>query len=383
MSHWWGDLNLAYKYTIVFLSLLALTILAGLVKVYFDRRKLKKVTQKIKEEEEAREDQVELNQREKDEGDLFGVRAIEAGFFAGIPQSRPTSRAGSIAGSPSMSSTTLLGGLSSPKVQSMASSVTDLPLAHTNNRDSDVLPSHPPAPKRTPSNLKLEPSEAELTGRHNLNSAVNMGLAVPPSPVLTKAPRAPASDDADDVEREGRTSPLSGARSAVLTPPPGDVPHSQAASLVTDSPNSSRAASPGPYKATKPGHRSSFISYIPTMPSEASTSSEPTIVLPPTTGESTHQRETSDASSMYSYKRNSKHLSVGASKEANRQSATNNSLLAPNSASDAHRDPNDPRFSEFYDAYFRNSIIRDPTKKSDRLSLTPAIVEESSPVHAQ
>jgi hypothetical protein len=32
-----------------------------------------------------------LNMREKDEGDLFGIRAIEAGFFGGVAQSRPTS----------------------------------------------------------------------------------------------------------------------------------------------------------------------------------------------------------------------------------------------------------------------------------------------------
>jgi hypothetical protein len=31
-----------------------------------------------------KDDTVELNQREKDEGDLFGIRAIEAGFYAGV-----------------------------------------------------------------------------------------------------------------------------------------------------------------------------------------------------------------------------------------------------------------------------------------------------------
>ncbi len=30
------------------------------------------------------DDQAELNMREKDEGDLFGIRAIEAGFFGGV-----------------------------------------------------------------------------------------------------------------------------------------------------------------------------------------------------------------------------------------------------------------------------------------------------------
>lgn len=238
MANWFGDLNLAYKYTVVFVTLLVLTILAGLTKVFFDRRKLKKVTQKIKEEEEAREDQVELNHREKDEGDLFGVRAIEAGFFAGIPQSRPTSRAGSIAGSPSMSSSTLIGGFNSSKLNSMASSVTDLPLAHTNNRDSDVLPSNSPPQRKSPPALRLAPSEAEMAGRHNHNASVNMGLVVPPSPVFAR----------HDGDRDGRTSPASGARNAVVTS--SEIPaKSQTASLLSASPDSSRPPSPGESRA--------------------------------------------------------------------------------------------------------------------------------------
>jgi hypothetical protein len=44
-----------------------------------------------------------LNMRDKDEGDLFGIRAIEAGFYGGVPQSQPASLAGSPAGSRSAS----------------------------------------------------------------------------------------------------------------------------------------------------------------------------------------------------------------------------------------------------------------------------------------
>ncbi|PVI06406.1 hypothetical protein DM02DRAFT_609981 [Periconia macrospinosa] len=369
MGNWFGDLNLAYKYTVVFLALLALTILAGLIKVFFDRRKLKKVTQKIKEEEEGREDQVELNHREKDEGDLFGVRAIEAGFFAGIPQSRPTSRAGSIAGSPSMSSSTLIGGFNSSKLNSMASSVTDLPLAHTNNRDSDVLPSTSPPRRMSPPALKLAPSEAEMTGRHNHNASVNMGLTVPPSPVF-------ARHDSD-----GRTSPVSGAQNAVLTSS-GNAAKSQSASIMSASPDNSCPPSPGEFRAmaqstpAKDNTNSPYAAYAPAAQSESSIPSGPTIVLPPTTSEPSHQRDPSDGSSIYSVKRNSKHMSMN-----NRQSVANGSFLAPISSNDNSKDVNDPRFSEFYDAYFRNSqFLKDAPKRPDLLSTEPAIAEDESPL---
>jgi hypothetical protein len=152
-----------------------------------------------------REDQLELNQREKDEGDLFGVRAIEAGFYAGIPQSRPTSRAGSFAGTPSMSSHNLLSGYKSPNQEpnSMASSVTDPPLAHTNRRDSATLASG----KSTPA-IRLAPSDAEISGRHNHTLSPNMNLTASPSPVLVKSPRSPTFDDESEVDYfSGRTSP--------------------------------------------------------------------------------------------------------------------------------------------------------------------------------
>jgi len=149
MANWFGDLQLAYKYIVVFLSLLVLTILAGFVKVFFDRRKLKKHIQKDLEAAAVKDDTVELtlNQREKDEGDLFGIRAIEAGFYAGVAQSRPTSRAGSragsIAGHPNLSTSTLVANPNSPllKPHSNGGSMVSLPLAGKNgNRDSETLP---------------------------------------------------------------------------------------------------------------------------------------------------------------------------------------------------------------------------------------------------
>lgn len=46
-----------------------------------------------------------LDPQELDEGDLFGIRAIELGYYGGVAQSRPTSAAGSYSPSASMSDT--------------------------------------------------------------------------------------------------------------------------------------------------------------------------------------------------------------------------------------------------------------------------------------
>ena len=220
--------------SMIFGILLGVTILAGFAKVLYDRNKydlypnlqnqqliyflrLKKLT-KVQELEAGRkEDQVELNTREKDEGDLFGVRAIEAGYFAGIPQSRPGSAAGSISGAPSLSTNTLVGSLASPKIkaQSANSSVTSLPLAHASARSSAdplslLLPSSLLPPNRkSPPTIKLRPSEAELNGRINHNPAVNMNLSVPPSPVLAQGPRSPVFSGSGSGESKGHQSPRS------------------------------------------------------------------------------------------------------------------------------------------------------------------------------
>lgn len=164
-GNWFGDLQLAYKYVVIFCALLVLVFCAGLIKVFFDRRKLKQA-KKDELETGPTPDTVELNQREKDEGDLFGIRAIEAGFYAGVAQSRPTSRAGSVVGHPAMSSSTLVGGgggVSSPLMKGQSES--------NNNSVLSLNLGHPGS--------KLRPSDAELTGKH---AAVDMSLQVPPSP---------------------------------------------------------------------------------------------------------------------------------------------------------------------------------------------------------
>lgn len=418
MGNWFGDLQLAYKYTIVFVSLLVIVLLAGFIKVFFVRRKLKKL---VKQQEAAAEagqsDQVELNQREKDEGDLFGVRAIEAGFYAGIPQSRPTSRAGSYIDSPATSSHTLVGKASSLlKAQgySMNNSVASLPLAHTNNgsRDSETLGSNSPPRRNAPPAIRLAPSEAEISGRHNHNAAVNMSLNVPPSPVLAKHPQSPTFGGSDSGDSDGRSSPYGQNNSRLdhYAPAPPHIPmpdglratvhsgeehRSQAASFNNPSPDNSTPPSPGhPPESKLPSLPAKALRDEPRSLSPGAGSKQPKpeferpsspVRLQPQAyqPQPTHQRDASDASSVYS---NANRLSTW---QQQRMSTIDYSLnntassnadqydggLSASSAEDSRRPnsslnvpgkPHDPRLSEFYDAYYRQSQLGLPSKDGKR-----------------
>jgi hypothetical protein len=222
-----------------------------------------------KEELEAgpKEDTVELNQREKDEGDLFGIRAIEAGFYAGVAQSRPTSRAGSVVGHPTMSTSTLVGGsVNSPlmKGHSANTSVLSLNLGQNDSR------------RNSPPTSKLRPSEAELTGKHG---AVDMSLQVPPSPGLPRQ-ASPTFGGSDDGSSDGFRTPRSPSpRSSDFHPqhyaPAPTIPMPDALQVTyhdvqdnarsqTASFNNSPAASPTPPHPGNPP-----ASRLPTLPATA------------------------------------------------------------------------------------------------------------------
>lgn len=156
----------------------------------------------------SNEERVELNQRELDEGDLFGVRAIESGYFGGVAQSRPTSAAGS-----SLDGSGTLLGHPSPKLAAASpmSSVVSLPLE---KRQSSPLAKNAisasgvsTGTRKVPQPLRstLHPSEAELNGRVNHDPAVNMTLEIPASPLA--APSRPMSSHSDISVRR----PLSSA----------------------------------------------------------------------------------------------------------------------------------------------------------------------------
>ena len=143
--------------------------------------------------------------RELDEGDFFGVRAIESGYYGGVAQSRPTSAAGSHSPSGFMSNTPI-GSHLSLKLPSTrpTSNVKSLPIIAT--QPSPLVPDPTKAPdigvvisplKRKPapinSGLRPLPSPAELSGRINHEPAVNMSLNVTPSPGLFTRPSTSAS----------------------------------------------------------------------------------------------------------------------------------------------------------------------------------------------
>jgi hypothetical protein len=93
--NWFGDLNLAFKYSLIFGALLLITVILGCMKLIADKRRMNRFMKDLEAEGAAKrnsgQSDMNLNMREKDEGDLFGIRAIEAGFFGGVAQSRPTS----------------------------------------------------------------------------------------------------------------------------------------------------------------------------------------------------------------------------------------------------------------------------------------------------
>ncbi|KAL1643895.1 hypothetical protein SLS58_004569 [Diplodia intermedia] len=169
----------------------------------------------LKEQQNAAEpDNLALNDRTRDEGDLFGIRALEAGYYGGVAQSRPGSPTGSSMGSssrhPSVSTNTLIGSAASqtPKLISPATSVTNLP--HSRNTSEDVAPKTPSSPPRknlprrnTPPTLRLEPSQAELTGRKN-HGVVQVVVQRPASPTAPTSPLSPKSVSHHDM---GPSSP--------------------------------------------------------------------------------------------------------------------------------------------------------------------------------
>lgn len=228
------------------------------------------------------EETQELNARQMEEGDLFGIRAIQSGYFGGVAQSRPVSPTGSTASNPFQTP-------ASPGLvpASPNSSVNDLPLLQVrqpspapsllgmpkgfvlrsdSTRVLSPIPRHlSPRPHLRP----LQPSGAELSGRINHDPVVNMSIGNPLSPPLL----SPTSPNETSSGRNRPSSPLRpsfsprpGRRGEVVRSdsrngdrPPSPLRHYQP-SLPTDAQNH-RAASP-------------LRHYEPTHPSKDTSSSE-------------------------------------------------------------------------------------------------------------
>lgn len=151
--------------------------------------------------QQERQETQELKARQMEEGDLFGIRAIESGYFGGVAQSRPVSPTGSTISNPFQTP-------ASPSLvsQSANSSVKDLPLLEV--RQPSPIPPNLGMPRgfllRTestrvlspiPRHLSprphiraLQPSEAELNGRINHDPVVNTSIENPPSPLSPLPP---------------------------------------------------------------------------------------------------------------------------------------------------------------------------------------------------
>lgn len=223
----------------------------------------------------------QLNARQVEEGDLFGIRAIQSGYFGGVAQSRPVSPTGSTASNPFQTP-------ASPGLvpASPTSSVNDLPLLQVrqpspappllgmprgsaprldSTRVLSPIPRHlSPRPHLRP----LQPSEAELSGRINHDPVVNMSTDNPLSPPLL-SPTSP-----NETSR-GRNRPSSPLRPSF---PPRSSRRGEM--LRSDSRNGGRPSSPlRHYQPSLPTDAKSNRSasplrhYEPTHPSKNTSSS--------------------------------------------------------------------------------------------------------------
>ncbi|KAA8567870.1 hypothetical protein EYC84_008320 [Monilinia fructicola] len=169
---WFGSQDLSAKFGIVLGGLVTIVFAAALIKVWHNKRTLAKNI-KIEELEKANSTQEKLNIEDLGEGDLFGVRAIERGFFGGVSQSRSNSPAQSMFGPPSTTAIDLSAASSNSEAVRGQSASSDSSSSSFSRRSSEIS-----APiKHKPMPLRLQPSEAEIR-RSTMSNAG--GSYIPP-----------------------------------------------------------------------------------------------------------------------------------------------------------------------------------------------------------
>lgn len=169
-------MSLGNKFAIVLGCLIGATFIAGFAKLAWNKRKLRKNAKKAELEASLMSDKQKLVGRGAGEGDLFGVRAIEHGYFGGVSQSRPTSPTPSYILAPE-TKVVDWGKAGYQGGHSASSSTHSLP--------QSLAPSTLNHTKRKPSPLSLQHSSAELSGRTNhIPSSVGGigGSYLPPLP---------------------------------------------------------------------------------------------------------------------------------------------------------------------------------------------------------
>lgn len=194
----------------------------------------------------------DLNVRQMEEGDLFGIRAIQSGYFGGVAQSRPVSPTGSTTSNPFQTPASS---------RSPNSSVKDLPLLQVRQPSptppqlgmpkgfllrSESTRVLSPIPRHLSPRLHirpLQPSGAELSGRINHDPVANTSTDNPPSPNLhspsLQPPYRQTTPTSLNEAGRGRSRPSSPLRP---TFPPRS--NSRGEMLRSNSKNGNRPSSP-------------------------------------------------------------------------------------------------------------------------------------------
>jgi len=206
---WFESLDLALKYAIVFGLLLFITLLAAALKMFLDQRKLQKHMKPQDLEAARTEEQHDANAKEPEEGDFFGVRAIERGYFGGVFQSSHASRDYSPASSISPLTTSSIvderpssRGVTTPAMSSISKPTTEeaqiIPLPTPRQVQEraihdQICAAIGPGGKSavsTVSAVESNDSGYGLTG----DPAVNMDVEVPSPLALARRPESTESD---------------------------------------------------------------------------------------------------------------------------------------------------------------------------------------------
>ncbi|CUS07438.1 unnamed protein product [Tuber aestivum] len=196
---WFGDLELGAKYGIILGSLVVLVFAAGFLKLFHIRYQARKFNREAKAKaanEEGKTEHIALNQREEDEGDLFGIRALERGFTGGVAQSRPTSP--NTAANRS-TSTLVPSTVNIPFGQKSAGSLAGSSRSETNS----TLTIEVGNPKGvTISNGRTSPRPGEI--------AVDMNLNVPESPRMPRSPDSSRAPSISSAQSSPTLRPVAG-----------------------------------------------------------------------------------------------------------------------------------------------------------------------------
>ncbi|KAK2624668.1 hypothetical protein QTJ16_005861 [Diplocarpon rosae] len=195
-----GSTNLASKFAIILGSLVALAFLAGFIKLCFNKRRLTQHLKKTALEVDGKTDEEKLAGKQVGEGDLFGIRALEHGFFGGVSQTRSSSSTPLYALSPS---TTVVdwertGHLATSSASSSVLALPQCPAPPTNLGNK----------KQKPFLLGLQPSNAKGDNGGSKLDASTAGAKGGSYMPSSSYPLSPKSTSPTDISFEKGKSPV-------------------------------------------------------------------------------------------------------------------------------------------------------------------------------